>query len=66
LEAARLYDRKSIASNGLTAKTNFSYTKAEVEAILEEELSGLDVSTIDDPNLNDARIQKISVILPTL
>ena len=33
-EAARLYDRKSIASNGLAAKTNFSYTKAEVEAII--------------------------------
>ena len=37
-EAARLYDKKSIASNGLAAKTNFSYTKAEIEAILKDEL----------------------------
>ena len=36
-EAAQLYDRKSIASNGLTAKTNFSYTKSQIEDILEAE-----------------------------
>ena len=29
-EAARVYDRKSICTFGLKAKTNFDYTKQEV------------------------------------
>ncbi len=33
-EAARTYDRKSICTFGLKAKTNFSYTKEEVLEIL--------------------------------
>lgn len=34
-EAARLYDRKAILTNGLKAKTNFSYTKTQIEQILD-------------------------------
>ena len=33
-EAARIYDKKAIILNGLKAKTNFSYTKQEVEDII--------------------------------
>ncbi len=36
-QAARTYDRKSICTFGLRAKTNFAYTKAEVLSILQEE-----------------------------
>lgn len=32
--AARMYDKKSICTFGLKAKTNFDYTKAEVIEIL--------------------------------
>ena len=69
LEAALLYDRKSIVSNGLTAKTNFSYTKAEVEAILSEELCpDQDINNKDEISKGKSIlwIQKISVVLPTL
>ena len=34
-EAARLYDRKAILTNGLKAKTNFTYTKRQIEYILD-------------------------------
>lgn len=37
LDAARFYDRKSIATFGLKAKTNFSYTKKQVLDILGSE-----------------------------
>ena len=36
-EAARVYDRKSICSFGLKAKTNFDYTKYEVLEILKND-----------------------------
>ena len=36
-EAAKLYDRKSIATFGLKAKTNYSYSKAEIIEILQAE-----------------------------
>lgn len=36
-EAARIYDKKSIAALGLRAKTNFAYTKEQILTILEEE-----------------------------
>ncbi len=35
-EAARIYDKKAITSNGLKAKTNFHYNKRELEAIIHE------------------------------
>lgn len=38
IEAARIYDRKAIVSNGLAAKTNFSYTKEQVFEIIRQEL----------------------------
>ena len=38
LEAARIYDRKAIVSNGLTAKTNFSYTKPQILDIIRQEI----------------------------
>lgn len=38
-QAARMYDKKSICTFGLKAKTNFSYTRAEVELILREDES---------------------------
>lgn len=34
IEAAKVYDRYSILTNGIQAKTNFNYTKAEVLEIL--------------------------------
>ena len=35
-EAAILYDKNAILVNGLQAKTNFTYTKRQVEQILIE------------------------------
>lgn len=35
--AARVYDRKSICTFGLKAKTNFNYTKLEVLEILKSD-----------------------------
>ena len=37
LEAARIYDKKSICTFGLKAKTNNDYTKREVISILEKD-----------------------------
>ena len=34
-EAARLYDRKAILTNGLKAKTNYAYTKRQIEYVLD-------------------------------
>jgi hypothetical protein len=53
-------------SNGLTAKTNFSYTKAEVEAILNEEFCPDQVINKTDEISKGITVQKISVVLPTL
>ena len=36
-EAARLYDRRSILTYGLKAKTNFDYTRRELEEILHDD-----------------------------
>ena len=36
-EAAKVYDRKSICTFGLKAKTNFDYTKKEVLEILKND-----------------------------
>ena len=36
-EAARLYDRRSILTYGLKAKTNFDYNRHELEAILNDD-----------------------------
>lgn len=38
-QAARMYDRKSICTFGLKAKTNFDYTKFEVLEILKDDES---------------------------
>ena len=35
-EAARLYDKFSIIQHGISAKTNFNYTKHELRGVLEE------------------------------
>ena len=35
VDAAKVYDELSIQINGAAAKTNFSYTKSQVEEILE-------------------------------
>ena len=32
--AARIYDKRTIIANGITAKTNFSYTKRQLEKLL--------------------------------
>jgi len=37
LKAARIYDRHAILTHGLRAKTNFSYTKSEIDQILSNE-----------------------------
>ena len=37
LKAAQIYDRKSISTYGLKAKTNFNYSKKEVLEILEND-----------------------------
>jgi hypothetical protein len=39
VEAARMYDRKSICTFGLKAKTNFDYTKNQVFEILKDDES---------------------------
>lgn len=36
-KAARIYDRHAIMTHGLRAKTNYSYTKTEIEQILVNE-----------------------------
>lgn len=36
-KAAKIYDRHAILTHGLRAKTNFSYTKAQIIAILDKE-----------------------------
>lgn len=33
--AARIYDKHAILTHGLRAKTNFSYTKAQIQKIIE-------------------------------
>lgn len=38
LEAARIYDEMAIRANGTKAKTNFNYTKAELEVIVNKYL----------------------------
>jgi len=45
IKAARIYDRHAILTHGLRAKTNFSYTKAQIEKILEQES---EISEIED------------------
>ena len=37
--AAKMYDKKSICTFGLKAKTNFDYTKAEILEILRDDES---------------------------
>ena len=32
--AARIYDKRAILANGLSAKTNYNYTKAAIERML--------------------------------
>ena len=36
-DAAKMYDRKSICTFGLKAKTNYNYTKQEVLEILKDD-----------------------------
>lgn len=38
-DAAKMYDRKSICTFGLKAKTNYNYTKNEVLEILKDDES---------------------------
>ena len=35
--AARIYDKRAIQVNGLKAKTNFNYTKKQLERMLQNE-----------------------------
>ena len=35
--AAKIYDKRTILTNGLDAKTNFTYTKAALEKMLVDE-----------------------------
>ena len=37
LLGARIYDKRTIQANGLTAKTNFSYTKKQLERMMQTE-----------------------------
>ena len=39
IDAAKMYDRKSICTFGLKAKTNFDYTKHQVFEILRDDES---------------------------
>lgn len=61
--AARIYDRHAILTHGLRAKTNFSYSKGQIMAILsaEEEILYNDVHNIEeftvDINANDLEME---------
>jgi len=46
-KAARIYDAHAILAHGLKAKTNFSYTKQQVEAFLEREDDNLSNDQFD-------------------
>lgn len=48
--AARIYDRHAILTHGLRAKTNFSYSKGQIMALLkvEEEILYNDVHNIEE------------------
>jgi hypothetical protein len=47
--AARIYDRHAILTHGLRAKTNYSYSKKHILAILDKEAEILVVIEGEDP-----------------
>lgn len=60
LKAARVYDRHAIQTHGLRAKTNFSYTKRQIEDILaskiEEDSHSLEGEKGNDDPHNNFRL----------
>lgn len=54
IKAAKVYDTHAIQTHGLRAKTNFSYSKKQIEHILrskiDEDYSAPDVESLDPDN----------------
>ena len=46
--AAKIYDKRAILVNGLTAKTNFSYSKAALERMLIDEEDLIEYEILKD------------------
>jgi len=47
VKAARIYDKHAILTHGLRAKTNFNYSKSEIQAILDAEFEGEELQEAD-------------------
>jgi hypothetical protein len=61
-KAARIYDRHAILTHGLRAKTNFSYTKPDIQTILlreKDDFPKLELSTTNESLLNTKEISPI-------
>ena len=46
--AAKIYDKRTILANGLTAKTNFNYSKAALERMLIDEEDLIEYEILKD------------------
>ena len=46
--AARIYDKRAILASGLSAKTNFSYTKAALDKMLVDEEDLIEYELLKD------------------
>eukprot|EP00347_Sterkiella_histriomuscorum_P024328 403331510 len=69
LKAAKIYDRHAIQTHGLRAKTNFQYTKQQIEQILDrqfdeesfEEECALEATTQDHDTVNHSDMRQVTL-----
>lgn len=52
-KAAKIYDRHAILTHGLRAKTNYSYTKAQIVTMLQNEFED-PVYTQEEKNMEES------------
>ncbi|CDW76020.1 ap2-like ethylene-responsive transcription factor ant-like [Stylonychia lemnae] len=57
IKAARIYDKHAILTHGLRAKTNFQYTKSQIDRILEQELENSEIEDIISVDQNEQKTQ---------